>query len=168
MPVVVLGGTLLLAAPYGMAGSGPKAAPEKSMDSDCLSLLSQGNGLKAFQLARAQLMAQGLQLIPQACPYVRVAPGKMQQVLDVRVVVKDSETASQFVRGPLADGEEVDMGGVHLALPSLALGSHEAQAEDVSPDVLHNRAWLASVMEARGLQSVAGHWWAFVPVSTTK
>ncbi len=65
-------------------------------------------------MVKVLVQSQGMQLVLQACPYVRTHPGTLQQVLDVRVRVVDSETAAHFVRGPLADGEEVDMGDVHL------------------------------------------------------
>lgn len=120
-----------------------------------------------MQLVRAQLVAQGMQLVVQACPFVRVAAGQMRQVVDVRVLVSNSEVAADFVRGPLADGEEVDMGGVYFAMPAVANGwtqeGAQAPDEDVSPDVLFNREWLKKVMQNRGLQAVAGYWWAFVP-----
>ena len=139
---------------------------QPSILTECSPLLEPLAARRALQLVRAQLQAQGMQLVVQACPFVRVGVATMQQVVDVRVLVANSDVAANFVRGPLADGEEVDMGGVHLAAPSLAQGmvkTATALQEDVSPDVLFNRQWLIHVMKNRGLQAVDGHWWAFVP-----
>lgn len=122
-----------------------------------------------MQLVRAQLLSQGMTLVVQACPFVRVGAKTMQQVVDVRVVVTHSDVAADFVRGPLADGEELDMGSVHLSPPSVVQGGGgnaiSTDPEDVSPDVLYNREWLQKVMKDRGLQAVHGHWWAFVPAA---
>lgn len=130
----------------------------------CSPWLETSHARHGLQLVRAQLQAQGMHLVVQACPFIRVRPGKMHQVIDVRVVVFDSDTATQFVRGPLADGEDVDMGGLHLVLPHFAQAAMpEEPAEDVSPDVLFNREWLGQLMQSRGFQPVPGHWWAFTP-----
>jgi D-alanyl-D-alanine dipeptidase len=145
---------------------------EKQIAADCAPLLDQANTRRVMHVVRTQLQAQGMKLVTQGCPFVRTGVGNMQQVLDVRVQVTDSDAAAHFVRGPLADGEEVDMGAVHLSMPGQVhqvdqvqeLGA--AQQEEVSPDVLFNRQWLAGVMKARGLQAVQDHWWAFVPAAT--
>lgn len=138
---------------------------------ECDPVLGAAHARRAMQLVRAQVLAQGMQLVVQACPFVRVGAGDMRQVVDVRVRVKNSDVATRFVRGPLADDEEVDMGGVHLGqpnggqgvAPSEAAPEGEGDPEDVSPDVLFNRQWLAGVMQHRGLRAVPGHWWAFQP-----
>ncbi|MFZ1500317.1 MAG: D-Ala-D-Ala dipeptidase [Giesbergeria sp.] len=54
----------------------------------------------------------------------------------VQLLVLDSARASQVLRGPLADGEPVEMGDA----PGAA-----AHAE-LSPDVLHNRRWLRAAL----------------------
>lgn len=168
-PSIALVALLAASAPMSMAATFAISAPEEPtvyehlIEPDCLPLLSQGDALRAFQLARVQLLAHGIKLIPQGCPYVRVAPGQMQQVLDVRLVVANSDVAAQFVRGPLADGAEVDMGGVHFTLPALAQDVAYAKEENVSPDVVFNRQWLVDVMQSNGWQGIPGHWWAFVP-----
>lgn len=159
----MLAAVLAAVVPMVEAAGTALAAPEDGWETECAELLAKANATRALQLVRTQLQAQGMRLVPQGCPYVRVAAGQMQQVLDVRVQVLDSDVASQFVRGPLADGEEVDMGGVQIALPLLAQGVAAEVEEAVSPDVLFNRQWLAQLMKARGLQAVSGHWWAFVP-----
>jgi D-alanyl-D-alanine dipeptidase len=153
----------------------PMDEEEKQIATDCAALLDQANTRRAMHVVRVQLQAQGMKLVTQGCPFVRTGVGNMQQVLDVRVQVTDSDAAAHFVRGPLADGEEVDMGAVHLGMPGQVHQVHEvdqvqelgaAQQEEVSPDVLFNRQWLAGVMKARGLQTVQDHWWAFVPAAT--
>ena len=159
--------TLLLSAPVLARDSTiPTLEEEKQIATDCASLLDQANSRRVLQIVRAQLHAQGMRLVTQGCPFVRTSAGNMQQVLDVRVQVTDSDAAAHFVRGPLADGEEVDMGAVHLGIPSQAQGLGAGQEEEASPDVLFNRQWLAGVMKARGLQTVQDHWWAFVPAAT--
>lgn len=137
----------------------PTVAQERFIAAECAALLEQTGRQRALQVVKVLVQSQGMRLVMQACPYVRTQPGTVQQVLDVRVLVVDSETAANFVRGPLADGEEVDMGDVHLGLPEEVA----AQEPDVSPDVQFNRGWLAAVMQGRGWQAVPGHWWAFVP-----
>lgn len=157
--------TLLLGMP-AMARDSAEPAHEQAqfLATECSPLLDQAHARHAIQLVRAQLLAQGMRLVVQACPFVRAGAGDMRQVVDARVVVKNSDIATHFVRGPLADDEEVDMGDVHLDLPNLARGLHAAEdADDVSPDVLFNRQWLAGLMEHRGLRAVPHHWWAFEP-----
>lgn len=137
---------------------------EKELAAECASMLQRSNLRRAFHLVSTQMQSQGLRLKVQGCPFVRVGSDKMQQVLDVRVWVADSDVAVNFVRGPLEDGQEVDMGDVQLALPQGPHSLTKVAQQDVSPDVVFNREWLARVMAAQGLQTVAGHWWAFVPV----
>ena len=152
----------------------PSAAEQPHIAADCEPLLAQGGARRAAQMSKVLVQSQGMRLIVQGCPFVRVGGGKMQQVLDVRVLVVDSETAANFVRGPLADGEEVDMGPVHLSKPTVASTtvSHAVAPavddEDVSPDVQFNRQWLTGLMQARGLQAIGGHWWAFAPSAARK
>jgi D-alanyl-D-alanine dipeptidase len=157
---------LLLAG--AVQAASPRMVDAPSTDpqviADCGAYVARPAVQRSLQLVRARLHAQGLQLVLQGCPFVRTGMGQMQQVLDVRVRVIDSDVAAAFVRGPLADGEEVDMGDVRLSLPAFAHGvqAQEVQ-EDVSPDVSDNRKWLAQLMKTQGWSSVAEHWWAFVP-----
>ena len=140
-----------------------------SLAADCTPWLETAPARRGLQLVRAQLQAQGMHLVVQACPFVRLRPGEMHQVMDVRVVVLDSEMASQFVRGPLADGEDVDMGGRHpLMQPQTDGVVPEEPDEDVSPDVLFNREWLGALLQSRGFKPVQGHWWAFMPPTERK
>jgi D-alanyl-D-alanine dipeptidase len=161
-----LGAALVLLACSASAKdtSWPTVEQERLIATECVTLLEDARTRHALQMVKVLVQSQGMQLVLQACPYVRTHPGTLQQVLDVRVRVVDSETAAHFVRGPLADGEEVDMGDVHLGLPEYVT----AQEPDVAPDVQFNRGWLAAVMQGRGWQAVPGHWWAFVPAPSTK
>ena len=138
----------------------PTHVDERQIAQECAPLLDQAGARRALHMSKVLLQSQGMRLVVQACPFVRVGVGDMQQVLDVRVQISDSDTAAQFVRGPLADGEEVDMGDVHIEEPE--------PEDEVSPDVQFNRAWLAGVMQKRGLKPVGGHWWAFVPSAAAK
>lgn len=151
----------------GFAGAQVLLSPDEERQAvqDCAVLLQSAHVHRALQLVKVQLQSQGLKLQLQGCPFVRTGTQQMQQVLDIRVWVVDSDVAANFVRGPLADKEPVDMGDVQLALPASTPGA-PAQLQDVSPDVLFNRNWLASVMQAQGLNSVRGHWWAFFSGNT--
>lgn len=117
---------------------------------------------RALQLVRVQLQSQGMKLVVRGCPSLRLKNG-VQQVLDVHVQVTDSDVAADFVRGPLADGEPVDLGGMHLSMTGVVQSADAAalQEEEGSPDVLFNRQWLAALMHAQGFYTVEGHWWAF-------
>ncbi|MCB1977790.1 MAG: hypothetical protein M9919_02060 [Burkholderiaceae bacterium] len=55
--------------------------------------------------------------------------------------VLDASLASQVLRGPLADGEPVDLGAT----------SAVRGANDVSPDVLYNREWLRAALRRHHL-----------------
>ena len=165
-------GVLLLVGTGAMARDRALPAPAEArfIAADCAPLLIQSGAQRALQTARVLVQSQGMQVVVQGCPFVRTGKEGVLQVLDVRVVVVDSETASNFVRGPLADGEEVDMGGVLLGSPvtAKALTPVSLAQEDVSPDVQYNRQWLANVMRSRGWEAVPGRWWAFVPMASGK
>lgn len=75
----------------------------------------------------------------------------------VEVTVVDGLKASKVVRGPLADGHEVDMGtpaGVPLAAASLDAGGF-------SPDVQFNRQWLRTLMAQHRFSNLPDAWWHF-------
>lgn len=77
-------------------------------------------------------------------------------VMQVRVT--DGAKASKVVRGPLADGHDVDMGtpaGVRLA------GAPAAAAQGFSPDVQHNRQWLHALMARHQFDNLPDAWWHF-------
>lgn len=71
----------------------------------------------------------------------------------VRVAVVDGLRASKLVRGPLADGGEVDMG-----TPSGVLAP---ATQDFSPDVHHNRQWLRSLMARHQFDNLPDAWWHY-------
>lgn len=102
------------------------------------------------ELGRAAhaLLAQGLAL-QATC----LAPGGWV----VQVLVVDGMKARQVVRGPLADGQVVDMG-----TPS---GSFQAGAAATapghSPDVVHNRQWLRALMAHHQFDNLPDAWWHF-------
>lgn len=138
----------------------------------CRDMASEQARLQAVQSALAR---QGLALRVLDCPQLTQAAGDRQasaQVIAVTVMVVDGERAAAVVRGPLADGEAVDMGSavpVPAATPkqAQAVSAHptalEPSADALSPDVVHNRAWLRAAMAAQGFKPVAGCWWAFLP-----
>lgn len=168
-PVVGLlcGVWLLGASGSAWPQSSTDFSDEQALTVECAPLLAPQGAWHGLQTAKVLLQSQGMRLVPQACPFVRTGGGQLQQVLDVRVWVADSETASRFVRGPLADGEEVDMGAASLIVPRESLGDDRGTeytvGDEVAPDVQFNRHWLAQLMLSRGWQAVAGYWWAFVP-----
>ncbi len=76
-------------------------------------------------------------------------------VVHVRVV--DGTKAHKVVRGPLADGQAVDMGTPAGAARSEAA----AGASGFSPDVLHNRQWLRELMARHQFDNLPDAWWHF-------
>jgi D-alanyl-D-alanine dipeptidase len=75
----------------------------------------------------------------------------------VRVRVVDGMKASKVVRGPLADGHDVDMG----TPAGVRQGGAELAARGFSPDVLHNRQWLRTLMARHEFDNAADAWWRF-------
>lgn len=84
-----------------------------------------------------------MHLVLQDCPFVRVAEAQMAQVLDIRVEVLDSEIAARYVRGPLADGEPVDMGMCIWESQNLRMTSHRMSLSTAS-------GWLRSCSVTAG------------------
>ena len=77
--------------------------------------------------------------------------------VDLTLVVTDAVRAAQVLQGPLAQGEEVDLGTPYGLMDARALGNSDA----VSPDVKYNRAWLRGQMQQQGLVPEDGRWWHF-------
>ena len=75
----------------------------------------------------------------------------------VQVQVVDGTKAHKVVRGPLADGQAVDMGTPAGAARSEAA----AGASGFSPDVLHNRQWLRALMARHQFDNLPDAWWHF-------
>ena len=108
----------------------------------------------ALQGIARELKAQGL-AFRAVCPegQARAANGWV-----VQVRVGDGFKAAKVVRGPLADGHDVDMGtpaGVALA------GAQPGAVEDFSPDVQHNREWLRGLMARHQFDNLPDAWWHF-------
>lgn len=162
--------------PQGEAGQSAALASPKSpgdiaqvlSQSECKSMAGQGPRLQKVHKALAR---EGMALRVLGCPQLPSA-GKAAagaQVIAVAVVVVDGERAADTVRGPLADGELLDMGSVApqagngaMQRVSTAILSQLPQ-DALSPDVLFNREWLGKRMAEQGLRPVADNWWAFAP-----
>ncbi len=75
----------------------------------------------------------------------------------VQVLVVDGIKARLVVRGPLADGQAVDMG---TPSGSVQTGA-SASAPGYSPDVVHNRQWLHALMARHQFDNLPDAWWHF-------
>jgi len=76
-------------------------------------------------------------------------------VVQVRVV--DGMKASKVVRGPLADGHDVDMG----TPAGVSLVGAQSGAQGFSPDVQFNRQWLHTLMARHDFHNLPDAWWHF-------
>lgn len=77
--------------------------------------------------------------------------------VDLTLVVVDAMRASKVVRGPLADGQEVDMGSPFDLFDTR---SH-TDNHDLSPDVQHNRHWLRTLLGQNGFRNLPEEWWHY-------
>lgn len=103
-----------------------------------------------LQRVAHELQAQGLAL-KAVCE-----PAHEGWVVQVQVV--DGTKAREVVRGPLADGQGVDMG----TPPGLAqAGAPAAQDSGFSPDVQYNRQWLRALMARHQFDNLPDAWWHF-------
>lgn len=103
----------------------------------------------ALQRIAHELQTQGMSL------QATCKPSSHGWTVQVRVV--DGMKASKVVRGPLADGQNVDMG-----TPSgVALTGASVDAPGVSPDVQHNRHWLRALMARHQFDNLPDAWWHF-------
>ena len=110
----------------------------------------------AVASVRTVLRAQGLAL--------KTTCQAGQGALGVRVDVVDGLLASAVVRGPLAEGEPVDMG-----TPAGVIGAKAGNdSEDVSPDVQHNRQWLRALMARHQFDNLPNAWWHFAHQAATQ
>jgi D-alanyl-D-alanine dipeptidase len=75
----------------------------------------------------------------------------------VQVKVVDGFKASKVVRGPLADGHDVDMG----TPAGVRLSGAAPHAQGFSPDVQYNREWLRGVMARHRFEAMPDAWWHF-------
>lgn len=119
------------------------------------------------QLQR-ELEPLGLESRLQGC--VSLAGSEPGPALVLDAWVTDGRKAMAVVRGPLADGEALDLGleaGLHAAGPQKAglqkVGLRPMPDDQVSPDVQFNRRWWQGRLGAYGLQAVPGQVRTFVP-----
>lgn len=75
----------------------------------------------------------------------------------VQLRVTDGVKASKIVRGPLADGHDVDMG----TPAGVALAGASTSSKGFSPDVQHNRQWLHALMARHQFDNLPDAWWHF-------
>lgn len=104
----------------------------------------------ALQGVADELRAHGLQL--------QASCAKSGAGWVVEVVVVDGMKASKVVRGPLADGQALDM-GTPAGVKSAAAGG--AAATGFSPDVQFNREWLRTTMARHQFDNASDAWWLF-------
>ncbi|PJI96255.1 D-alanyl-D-alanine dipeptidase [Acidovorax sp. 69] len=103
----------------------------------------------SLQRIAHELQAQGM-VLQASC---KAASGGW--MVQVRVV--DGVKARKVVRGPLADGGDVDMG-----TPSgVVLAGAPTGADGFSPDVQHNRQWLRALMARHQFDNLPDAWWHF-------
>lgn len=81
--------------------------------------------------------------------------------VDVTLVVVDGLRAYKVVRGPLADGHEVDMGS---PFDMFDVSSH-TDNPDLPPDVQHNRRWLRALLAQQGFRNLPEEWWHYTLVN---
>ena len=77
--------------------------------------------------------------------------------VDLTLVVLDGLRASKAVRGPLADGQEVDMGSPF----DLFDARSHTDNPHLSPDVQHNRHWLRALLAQQGFRNLPEEWWHY-------
>ncbi len=151
------GGALVVALLLTACVQSPQAAVTTHQGAAQVAMVSpqrvacaeSASGRAALTAMERDLRSQGLALTA-AC---HAASGGW--VVQVRVI--DGMKASQVVRGPLADGHDVDMGtpaGVELANAPLGV-------QGFSPDVEHNRQWLQALMARHQFDNLPDAWWHF-------
>ncbi len=138
--------TLLAIAPASASAMDGVAAPgEPRLGADC----AQTSGTRAsFDRIAQELRSQGMAL-EATCQ-----PGATGWTVKVRVV--DGMRAARAVRGPLADGHEVDMG-----TPAGVAAAPAQAPSGLSPDVQYNREWLRSLMARHQFENLPRTWWLF-------
>lgn len=77
--------------------------------------------------------------------------------VDLTLVVVDGQRASKVLRGPLADGQEVDMGSPF----DLFDAQSHTDNTTLSPDVQHNRHWMRAVLQQHGFRNLPEEWWHY-------
>ena len=77
--------------------------------------------------------------------------------VDLTIVVLNARLAGQSVRGPLAEGTEVDMG---TPFDWFGTPSH-TEDKSQSPDIQHNRYWLRALLQRHGFRNLPEEWWHY-------
>ena len=77
--------------------------------------------------------------------------------VDLTLVVVNAARASRSVRGPLAEGEDVDMG------TPFGWFGRQSHTDDttLAPDVRHNRRWLRTLLQRHGFRNLPAQWWHY-------
>ena len=131
-------------------------------------------GDRLEQLQR-ELEPLGLEPRLQGCVSLAESESEPGPALVLDAWVTDGRKAMAVVRGPLADGEALDLGleagpqtaGLQAAGPQKAglqkVGLRPMPDDQVSPDVQFNRRWWQGRLGAYGLQAVPGQVGTFVP-----
>lgn len=124
----------------------------------------------ADRLEQLQRELEPLGLEPRLQGCVSLAGSEPGPALVLDAWVTDGRKAMAVVRGPLADGEALDLGleaWLHAAGPQKAglqkVGLRPMPDDQVSPDVQFNRRWWQGRLGAYGLQAVPGQVRTFVP-----
>jgi D-alanyl-D-alanine dipeptidase len=154
------GGAVAVAAP-------PPPEPSawgRALKAQGCTVPAQAVGDRLEHLQR-ELEPLGLEPRLQGCVDLATPP---VQALLLDAWVTDGVKAVAVVRGPLADGQALDLGlGQPARRPAVAaLVKVQAPAlpdDQVSPDVQFNRRWWSERLGAYGLQAVPGQVRAFVP-----
>lgn len=77
--------------------------------------------------------------------------------VDLTAVVVNAQRASKTVRGPLADGMDVDMG---TPFDWFGVQSHTDNPA-LAPDVQDNRRWLRALLQRHGFRNLPEEWWHY-------
>lgn len=149
------------------AQAAPPSAWSKALQAKGCTLPDPAVGDRLEQLQR-ELEPLGLEPRLQGC--VGLAGSEPGPALVLDAWVTDGRKAMAVVRGPLADGEALDLGleaGLQTAgQPKAGLqkvGLRPMPDDQVSPDVQFNRRWWQGRLGAYGLQAVPGQVRTFVP-----
>ncbi len=126
---------LLIAALFSTGCMQSPQAAERSIVAQSVNLHS-GSGSCTNQADESTIRAVEPGLRAQGLALRRTCTGNLQQG-NLQLVVLDSERASEVLRGPLADGESVDV----------------SKGPNVSPDVQYNRNWLEQALRSHTLQT---------------
>ena len=77
--------------------------------------------------------------------------------VDLTLLVVNAQRASRALRGPLAEGEAVDMG---TPFDWFGAQSH-TDATTLAPDVQYNRDWLRTLLQRHGFRNLPEEWWHY-------